>query len=78
MCAQLVEVGLDVYGQPLRRRSRPMCGAKTRNGAPCRMKIEPGRKRCRLHGGLSTGPKTAEGRERIAAAQRRRWHRKAH
>jgi hypothetical protein len=29
--------------------------------------------RCRLHGGLSTGPKTQEGRERIAEAQRQRW-----
>ena len=26
-----------------------------------------------MHGGLSTGPKTAEGRVRIAEAQRRRW-----
>lgn len=25
------------------------------------------------HGGMSTGPKTPEGRERTAAAQRRRW-----
>lgn len=32
-----------------------------------------GKRRCRFHGGLSTGPKTQEGRERIAAAQRRRW-----
>nr|WP_274594846.1 HGGxSTG domain-containing protein [Parasedimentitalea marina] len=34
---------------------------------------EPGRKRCKFHGGMSTGPKTKEGRERIAAAQRKRW-----
>ena len=27
-----------------------------------------GKRRCRLHGGLSTGPKTPEGRARIAAA----------
>ena len=27
-----------------------------------------GKKRCRLHGGLSTGPRTAEGKARIAAA----------
>ncbi len=26
--------------------------------------------RCRMHGGMSTGPRTAEGRSRIAAA---RW-----
>ena len=28
--------------------------------------------RCRFHGGLATGPKTAEGKARIAEAQRRR------
>lgn len=28
--------------------------------------------RCRMHGGLSTGPRTDEGRERIAASNRRR------
>ena len=27
-----------------------------------------GKRRCRLHGGLSTGPKTAEGRAAISAA----------
>jgi len=29
--------------------------------------------KCRLHGGMSTGPKTAEGRARIAAATRAKW-----
>ena len=53
--------------------ARVPCGAKTRKGTPCRAKSEPGRKRCRFHGGLSTGPKTAEGLARIAEAQRRRW-----
>jgi hypothetical protein len=38
------------------------------------MAVVVGKARCRLHGGLSTGPKTPEGRERIAAAQRKRWH----
>lgn len=39
------------------------CGAKTRKGTPCK---SPAMKngRCRLHGGLSTGPKTPEGRAR--------------
>ena len=49
------------------------CGAKTRKGTPCQMRPIPWSRRCRLHGGLSTGPKTAEGRARIAEAQRRRW-----
>lgn len=53
--------------------ARTRCNAKTRDGHPCRAKSEPGRARCRLHGGLSTGPKSAEGRERIATAQRQRW-----
>ena len=59
-----------------RARLRVTCGAKTtRKGTPCRNKSEPGRKRCKFHGGRSTGPKTAEGRERIAEAQRQRWAR---
>lgn len=59
-----------------RARLRVICGAKTtRKGTPCRNMSEPGRKRCKFHGGRSTGPKTAEGRERIAEAQRRRWAR---
>ena len=49
------------------------CGAKTRRGTPCQMKAVPGKNRCRLHGGLSTGPKTAEGRQRIRDAQHKRW-----
>lgn len=48
------------------------CGAKCRDGHPCRRQRLPGKKRCRLHGGASTGPKTAEGRKRIGDAQRRR------
>ena len=54
--------------------ARVICGARTRNGQPCRNKSEPGRKRCKFHGGNSTGPKTAQGKARIAEAQRRRWH----
>ena len=39
------------------------CGAKTRAGHPCRRKaLRNGR--CRNHGGLSTGPKTPDGRLR--------------
>ena len=45
------------------------CGAHTRSGESCR---QPAMKngRCRMHGGLSTGPRTAEGRARCAAARR--------
>jgi hypothetical protein len=43
------------------------CGAKTRRGTPCQNGAMPNG-RCRLHGGLSTGPKTAAGIERIRRA----------
>jgi hypothetical protein len=56
-----------------RVKDRPECGAKTRVGGSCRVRVELGRSRCRFHGGLSTGPKTVGGRARIAEAQRRRW-----
>ncbi|WBU52074.1 helix-turn-helix transcriptional regulator [Paracoccus sp. SCSIO 75233] len=52
---------------------RVICGAKTRKGTPCRMKSEPGKNRCKFHGGKSTGARTPEGIERIREAQRRRW-----
>jgi len=55
--------------------ARVRCEAQTRRGTPCRRMSEPGRRRCRLHGGCSTGPLTPEGRARIAEAQRRRWAR---
>lgn len=48
---------------------RARCGARTRKGTPCRAKALPGKTRCKFHGGASTGPKTPEGRERIAEAQ---------
>ena len=58
------QVGGKVRGQK--------CGAKTRRGTACiRTPLANGR--CPNHGGLSTGPKTAAGRMRIAEAQRLRW-----
>ncbi len=47
----------------------PRCNARTRAGNCCRQPaMQNGR--CRMHGGLSTGPRTAEGRARCAAARR--------
>ncbi|WP_156880311.1 HGGxSTG domain-containing protein [Thermomonas fusca] len=47
---------------------RVQCGAKRhRDGQPCQAKSEPGKRRCRFHGGRSTGPKTPEGRARALA-----------
>ena len=41
------------------------CGAKTRAGTPCKLTGIYRNGRCKLHGGLSTGPKTAEGRAKM-------------
>lgn len=38
------------------------CGARTRSGTPCKRKDLYRSGRCKLHGGLSTGPTTAEGK----------------
>jgi hypothetical protein len=48
------------------------CGAYARStGNPCQAKaLNNGR--CKNHGGMSTGPKTAEGRQAIAEATRQR------
>ena len=43
------------------------CQAKTRRGTACQCPAMANG-RCRLHGGLSTGPKTAAGIERIRRA----------
>jgi len=46
------------------------CGARTRGGHPCRAWAMPNG-RCRMHGGKSTGPRTAEGLARLRAARTR-------
>jgi hypothetical protein len=46
----------------------PRCGAQTRLHGVCRKFPMKGKRRCKLHGGASTGPRTAAGRARIAAA----------
>lgn len=43
-----------------------ICGAKTRAGTPCKLKSIFENGRCKFHGGLSTGPKTAKGKRRSA------------
>lgn len=48
----------------------PRCGARTREGRPCRGPAMPNG-RCRMHGGASTGPRTAEGLARLRAARTR-------
>jgi len=48
----------------------PRCDARTRSGCSCRQPAMANG-RCRMHGGLSTGPRTPEGRERCARARRK-------
>ena len=57
-----------------RKRDRPRCGAKCRDGHLCRAAAvwdhehnRPRNGRCRMHGGLSTGPRTLAGRLRALA-----------
>lgn len=54
---------------------RTFCGAHARStGEPCKARpMTNGR--CRLHGGLSTGPKTERGRRAVSEACKRRWAR---
>jgi hypothetical protein len=46
----------------------PRCGARTRAGCPCRQPAMANG-RCRMHGGLSTGPRTPAGLARSRAAR---------
>lgn len=44
---------------------RVTCGARRRrDGQPCQALSVPGKRRCKWHGGCSTGPKTPAGRRR--------------
>jgi len=51
---------------PRRAISVGPCGAKTRAGTPCKQKAVYANGRCKFHGGLSTGPKTLQGRRQSA------------
>ena len=62
-----VKIGIDWRFGPNWPGQR--CEAQTRRGTLCQ---RPGTKRngkCRLHGGKSTGPRTAEGRARLIASK---------
>ena len=45
------------------------CGARTKAGTSCKRPAVKRTGRCTRHGGKSTGPRTEEGRARIAAAK---------
>ncbi len=53
---------------PMLANAKVLCGARARTGEVCkRAPMVNGR--CRFHGGCSTGPRTAEGVERIRVAR---------
>ncbi|WP_370640260.1 HGGxSTG domain-containing protein [Aurantimonas sp. HBX-1] len=72
-CKRLGDIGLAGDKTALSWNERPTCGALNRKGGLCKLRVDPGRRRCRLHGGRSTGPRTDEGKARVAQAQRKRW-----
>src|SRR5262249_13922947 len=68
-------------GTPRRlpRRWRPRCNALCRSGWPCWRRVvwdeindRPRNNRWPNHGGMSTGPRTPEGRQRISVSNRQR------
>lgn len=44
-----------------------LCHAKTKTGKPCQSRPCPGNVRCKWHGGMSTGPKSTEGKAKSLA-----------
>lgn len=54
-----------------------LCGARNRSGGRCRQHVAVGRKRCRNHGGLSTGARVHRARPQLLAA-RARWVEREH
>jgi len=48
------------------------CGAKTRQGMPCKNTRLYKNGRCKNHGGLSTGPRTEDGKARALANLKKR------
>lgn len=62
------------YGKSAAMLGRATCGAHTRKGTPCRCLAMPNG-RCKLHGGMSTGPRTTEGWARTRAGLAAYWNR---
>lgn len=48
------------------KKAHLQCGARTRAGGSCKCKRLPGKRRCRFHGGASTGPRTQAGKAKTA------------
>lgn len=63
----------------MQRKNRGICGAMTRKGTFCqappvwdKIADKAKNRRCKLHGGLSTGARSEAGREAIRTSNRRR------
>jgi len=65
LLARMVAIRAELHSLDVRD---GRCHARCRDGHACRAPVVRGRRRCKLHGGLSTGPRTPEGRERALAA----------
>lgn len=69
-CARMTLAGPSAKPDSL---ARVVCGAtRHRDGQPCEALSVPGKRRCRFHGGASTGPRTIEGKTKAAANLRKR------
>lgn len=64
---------LEKLERRIQNHDAAQCGARAkRTGERCRRLAVSGKRVCRVHGGLSTGP-SPDGRLRIAEYQRQRW-----
>jgi hypothetical protein len=72
-CTRLAELGLGDDEQPLPRSMRPRCGARTRAGGLCLMRVERGKRRCRL---ARRRPRAGRGSPRRSGGGGRRGERK--
>lgn len=50
----------------------PCGGKRRRDGQPCDALSVPGKRRCKWHGGCSTGPRTVTGKAKVTANLPRR------
>ena len=75
--AELIETGMATRFGPGWPGTK--CLAKTRRGTLCQNPVVSNRCRCRMHGGMSRGPTTPQGKEKVRKAnwkhgQRSRAH----
>ncbi|WP_425493689.1 HGGxSTG domain-containing protein [Noviluteimonas lactosilytica] len=53
--------------EPESHRVKVPCGGRRRcDGLPCEAPSIPGKRRCKWHGGCSTGPRTSKGKAKVA------------